>query len=273
MRHGKVESRATHARSRADLLQYVQTRARLGQRGRFVQMSWSTSADHAHFWRIGAARLHALIRNRSAHGHGIQPPASEPRIQMWGALDPHGQHTVPRLLVRNSLHNTVIAALAGIHHQGTMLSPSTHVDLRAPARCAQSQWSSTTAFPTASRSRASRWQTAHVQCDSRLQKCPKWVHAPPATHTFSSIMHREPSAERNPEKAALHHVPFPLTIRLDVIDAAAKTTPRGVNIADPVVENAVHRRYRRQTKERWTVAIQSHRVTLRTGWQCHASKH
>ena len=95
MRHGKVESRATHACFRADSLQYVQTRARLGQRGRFIQMSWSTSADHAHFWRIGAARLHALIRNRSAHGHGIQPPASEPRIQMWRALDPHGQHIFP----------------------------------------------------------------------------------------------------------------------------------------------------------------------------------
>ena len=132
MRRGKVESRATHARSGADSLQYVQTSARLGQRGRFLQMSWSTSADHAHFWRIGAVRLHALIRNMSARGHDIQPPGSEPRILMWRALGPHGQHTVPRLLVRNSLHND-------IHHQETMLSPSTHVDLRALARCAQPQ--------------------------------------------------------------------------------------------------------------------------------------
>ena len=76
-------------------LQYVQTSARLGQRGRFLQMSWSTSADQAHSWRIGAVRLHALIRNMSAHGHGIQPLASEPRIQMWRAPDPHGQHIVP----------------------------------------------------------------------------------------------------------------------------------------------------------------------------------
>ena len=63
-------------------------------------------------------------------------------------------------------------------------------------------------------------------------------------------MHREPSAERNPQEAALHHCPFSLTVRLDVIDAAAKTTPRGVNIADLLVENAIHRHHRRQAKER-----------------------
>ena len=95
MRQGKVESRSTHARSGVDSLQYVQKSARLSQRGRFLQMSWSTSADHAQFWQIGAVRLHALIRNMSDNGRGIQPPASEPRVQMWRALDPHGQNIVP----------------------------------------------------------------------------------------------------------------------------------------------------------------------------------
>ena len=58
----------------------------------FLQMFQSPSADHTHVWRIEAVRLHTLMRNMSTHGRDTNPPASEPRIQMWRPIDPHGAY-------------------------------------------------------------------------------------------------------------------------------------------------------------------------------------